>query len=94
MTFARQSQVPKKPDLLLYYNPWCPYCQKVLIHLEKMHKTLPMKNIQNDPEGIEDLMSIGGKLQVPCLIIDREALYESKDIINWISKNKQHLETN
>ena len=94
MSFERQSKTIEKPDLLLYYSPWCPYCQKVLSHLDKLKKTLPMKNLQKDPQGREDLMSIGGKAQLPCLIIDGEALYESQDIINWLSKNKQYLESN
>ena len=94
ISFERESKVTEAPDLLLYYSPWCPFCQRVLSHLEKIKKTIPMKNLQNDREGRQDLISIGGKAQIPCLIINGEALYESQDIINWISKHKHLLESN
>ena len=37
----------------------------------------------------EELIKIGGKPQVPCLVIDGKALYESLDIIEWFKRNKK-----
>ena len=90
------SQVPsalseKKTELLLFYTPWCPYSQKVLNYLKQIHKTVPMRNIQNDPAGKELLKSKGGKVQVPCLLIDGKALYESDLIIQWLAGHKDSL---
>ncbi len=81
----------EKIELMLFYSPWCPYCQKVLGYLTQIHKSVPMRNIQNDPAGKEILLSKGGKLQVPCLFIDGKALYESDDIIQWLSTHKDSL---
>ena len=67
----------EKPTLLLYYLPWCPYCQKVLSFLKQIHKSVPLENLQKNNKGREDLQRIGGKMQVPCLIIDDYPLYES-----------------
>ncbi len=87
-----QSTTQEKPQLLLYYNPWCPYCQKVLDYLNQIHKTVPMKNLQSDLKYKEELKKIGGKTQVPCLIINGKAMYESADIIRWLSQNKSTLD--
>ena len=46
-----------------------------------------MKNILTDSQAKLELLEIGGKTQVPCLVIDGKALYESDDIINWLEQN-------
>ena len=83
---------PQKTQLLLYYTSWCPYSQKVLNYLKQIQKTVPMKNLDNDSKAREELKKIGGKAQVPCLVIDQKALYESDAIIKLGFKNlTQHL---
>ncbi|MBM3192253.1 MAG: glutaredoxin [Chlamydiae bacterium] len=73
--------------LVLYSNPNCPYCQKVLHYLQKEGKSLPIKNTQ-DKKNKENLIKIGGKSQVPCLIINGEPLYESSQILEWLKTHK------
>lgn len=85
-TLQKQSQ-----RLMLYYSPSCPYCQKVLNYLNKIGKTVPMKNIQNDKSARNELKNLGGKMQVPCLFIDEKPLYESDTIVDWLSKHKEQL---
>jgi glutaredoxin len=89
---SKQAVSSEKPRLLLYYTPWCPYSQKVLNYLSQIKKTVPMKNLQNDPKGKEELKKIGGKSQVPCLVINGKAMYESGDIIRWLSQNQAFLD--
>ncbi len=55
--------------------------------MAKSHITIPMKDTQKDPSANDELMRISGKAQVPCLVIDGKALYESLDIIEWFKKN-------
>ncbi len=50
---------------------------------------IQMKNILDHPKYRQELLEIGGKTQVPCLIIDGKALYESDDIIQWMKNNLQ-----
>lgn len=87
-----ETVVNEKPELLLYYLPWCPYCQQVFDYLNKIHKTVPSESLQKNPQAREDLKKIGGKMQVPCLVINDYALYESTLIIKWLSENKQYLD--
>lgn len=91
--FAKQrvTSMNKHPtSLVLYYSPSCPYCTKVLNYMEKEHIEIEKKNV-NNPGVRQELIDIGGKGQVPCLVIDGKALYESDDIINWMAQHKAEL---
>ena len=75
------------PQLTLYYKPSCSYCQRVFSFMRTKNITLPLKDVVSDSKNYEELIKIGGKGQTPCLVIDGKALYESRDIINWLEAN-------
>lgn len=75
-------------NLVLYYASYCPYSQKVLDYLREIHKTVPMKNVENNQHYKDELLKQGGILQVPCLIVDGQAIYNSGSIINWLSSHQ------
>ena len=52
-----------------------------------------MKNLADDPNGRAELKEKGGKMQVPCLFIDGQPLYESEAIITWIDAHQDLLES-
>ena len=74
------------PELTLYHNPGCPYCEKVKRFMQQKGITIPMKSTYEGNHR-EELIAIGGKPQVPCLIIDGKAMYESGDIIAWMDQH-------
>ena len=74
-------------NLTLYHFQGCPYCAKVRDFLHKEGITIPMKDTHQDAGANNELMKIGGKTQVPCLVVDGKALYESMDIIEWFKNN-------
>jgi glutaredoxin len=49
--------------------------------------SIPLKDIHEDSASMKELKRIGGKTQVPCLVIDGKALYESENIVEWFKKN-------
>ena len=49
--------------------------------------TLTLKDINNPSSNRDELIKIGGQAQVPCLVIDGKAMYESDDIIGWLKDN-------
>ncbi len=73
--------------LTLYHFQSCPYCQRVRDFLASQKISVEMKDTMQDPLNRQELLKIGGKTQVPCLVIDGKALYESMDIIEWFRKN-------
>ena len=75
------------PALTLYHFNGCPYCAKVLNFMSANGITLAMKDIHENSKFKEELVRIGGNAQVPCLVIDGQAMYESDDIIEWMREN-------
>ncbi|VAX37328.1 Glutaredoxin-like protein [hydrothermal vent metagenome] len=76
-------------NLVLYYKSTCPYCMKVFQFMDSQNMELPKKDIGTSAELRQELVDIGGKGQVPCLVIDGKAMYESDDIITWLQENQQ-----
>ncbi len=74
-------------NLTLYHFQGCPYCARVRDYLSEKGVQIPMKDIRENAQYREELVKIGGKAQVPCLVVDGKALYESLDIIEWF-KNR------
>lgn len=70
---------------LLYYKKACPYCQKVLRFMEENKITLDTRDTLQ-PGNQDDLVRIGGKKQVPCLVVEGKPLYESDDIIAYLKQ--------
>ena len=73
------------PNMTLYYKKSCPFCQRVLIFMESNGITLDLRDT-TQPGNRDDLVRIGGKPQVPCLVVDGKALYESADIVDYLSE--------
>lgn len=71
---------------VLYYKKSCPYCQKVLNYMEA-NKINMDKRDTLQPGNQNDLVRIGGKKQVPCLVVNSKPLYESDDIIAYLKEN-------
>ena len=74
-------------ELVLYKFDSCPFCRKVQRFLREYDIDIPLRDVLFDKEAKTDLLRIGGKTQVPCLIIDGQPLYESNDIIDWFRSN-------
>lgn len=75
----------------LYIRRECPFCKKVLDFMNKEDIALPTMDITEWPNAENDLVNLGGKLQVPCLDINGHALYESDDIIAYLKEHKAEL---
>lgn len=78
----------EKPSLVLYTRSTCPFCKKVNKYLNGIHKSVPSRDIGQDPSAAKDLVKLGGKRQVPCLMINKKPLYESDAIIAWLKNNQ------
>lgn len=74
--------MPYLDNLTLYHKKTCPYCLKVLHFMEENGINLDTRDVLQ-PGNQNDLIKIGGKKQVPCLVVENKALYESDDIIAY-----------
>ncbi len=55
--------------------------------MKKNDIEVAMKDTLSNQLFRQELLTIGGKTQVPCLVVDGKALYESEDIIVWFKEN-------
>jgi glutathione S-transferase len=77
--------------LTLYHFPTCPFCWRVRLAIKRLGLPIRLVNVMREPDARIDLMTRGGKLQVPCLHINTAQgshwLYESGDIVDWLQQN-------
>lgn len=73
--------------LTLYHFEACPYCRRVRDYLDQAGLEIPLKDTLYDPAAREELRQLGGKTQVPALLIEDKIMYESRDIIAWLEEN-------
>ena len=71
--------------LKLYTSNNCPFCERVKSFIKNEGiENVELVNISEDAEEREYLIEHGGMMQVPCLFIDDEPMYESADIIEYL----------
>ena len=71
--------------LILYMLEACPYCKKVVEHLEEHNLEFRSLDISN-PVNLDELLVLGEKEQVPFLVDtdNNVKMYESDEIIQYI----------
>ena len=70
---------------LLFIKEFCPYCQKVMKHIEEKNIDCKFLDV-TDPVNLDELIILGGKEQVP-FFVDTEnnvKMYESDEIIKYL----------
>ncbi len=75
-------------NLILYQFDECPYCQRVqrvISQLNLGHK-IEFRNTRMEARNREELRRLTGRTQVPCLVIDGKAMFESEDIVSYLSR--------
>lgn len=74
--------------LTLYIMNTCPFCRKVLNFIEENKiEGIEVKDIIGNEQNQKELVEIGGKDQVPMLVIGEKPMYESSDIIDYLKEN-------
>ena len=77
--------------LTLYHRPTCPFCMRVFSVLARLDVPIQRRNISADAQARGELVSGGGRQQVPCLRIDESSgtrwLYESADIVAYLKSH-------
>ena len=71
----------------LYIMETCPYCRKVMNFMDENHIKYNKLDI-SDNKNLQDLISMGGKEQIPFLYDEENSvkMYESDDIIDYLKR--------
>lgn len=77
-------------QLALYHYPGCPYCYRVKRALTRLNLKVEPRDVNREPHRRNELLSLGGQMQVPCLRITEGEqvswLYESGDIVAYLNR--------
>jgi glutaredoxin 3 len=76
-----------KEDLVLYSSPLCGYCHRVQRVLAELGVEITVRNTLLDPAARQELIQHGGSTQVPMLLIQGQAMYESEDIMTFLREH-------
>ena len=90
-TEIEQKSVNEKAmQLSLYQFYACPFCIRTRRAIHKLNVPIEIRDAQNDTNHRNTLLTQGGKVQVPCLMINENGktrlLFESADIISYLNK--------
>lgn len=76
--------------LSLYQFQACPFCVKTRRAMHKLNVPVALRDAKNDPAQRARLLAEGGKVKVPCLLIEENGrsrwMYESNDIIAYLEQ--------
>ncbi len=83
-------RMKRADDLALYHFDSCGYCARVRRTLAELGVEVELRNIQESPKHLEDLVAARGRRTVPVLRIHREGgdewMPESADIIAYLKE--------
>jgi len=87
---AQQQVETELKNLSLYQFFACPFCIKTRRAMYKMNLPMVKRNASQGSPYRDELLQGGGKIQTPCLRIEKEDgvewLYESSEIISYLEK--------
>ncbi len=78
-------------NMVLYHFQQCPFCVKTRRQIHRLALNIEKRDARNDPKWNQELISEGGKYQVPCLKITAEDggvrwMYESSEINQYLEE--------
>jgi glutaredoxin len=87
---AQQQVKTELQKLTLYQFFACPFCIKTRRAMHKLNLPIVKRNASEGSPHRDELLQGGGKIQTPCLRIEKddgvEWLYESSAIISYLEK--------
>lgn len=87
-----QTKIDQQTEsMALYHFKMCPFCVKTRRQIHRLALNIENRDARNDPQWNKELVSDGGKYQVPCLKITAddgsvEWLYESTEINQFLDE--------
>lgn len=86
-----RSSVPSADQprtLVLYAYHGCPYCGRVFRALDQLGLTdqVELRDTLRDQQAEDQLFAATRRYTVPCLFIDGQPMFESLDIVEWLTR--------
>jgi len=80
-------------DAKLYHLEGCPYCRRVRDFIAHRHLEdhIEYLEVSHDPDALQRLLQLTGRMQVPVLEVEGDAIIGSDVIIDWLDENAAGL---
>jgi glutaredoxin len=80
-------------DAKLYHLEGCPYCRRVRDFIDHRHlgDHIEYLEVSHKPAALERLLQLTGRMQVPVLEVDGDAIVGSDVIIDWLDENAARI---
>jgi glutaredoxin len=88
----KQQEIDKQTErMALYQFHQCPFCVKTRRQIRRLALNIETRDARNNPQWNQELITEGGKYQVPCLKITAddgavEWMYESSTINQYLAE--------
>lgn len=88
----KQAELDRSTESLkLYQFQQCPFCVRTRRTIHRLGLNIETRDARNDPQWTQELITEGGKYQVPCLKVVNEDgsvdwMYESKNINQYLDQ--------
>ncbi len=71
----------------LFVKSNCGHSLKAILGRDNLHleAQVPLKNVTDDPAAMDQLKSLTGKDQAPCLVVDGKPMHEADDIVSYFA---------
>lgn len=87
---AQKSVESELTSLSLYQFYSCPFCIKTRRAIHKLNLPIVKRSVSRGSQYRQELAEQGGKVQAPCLRIEKDGnvewMYESSDIIHYLEQ--------
>jgi len=81
-----------EPDTVLYIRSNCMFSTNAVAALHNLHiDSIPVHNVSEDNEVMNDLVAVAGTGQAPCLVIGDTPHHESAEIITYLAGRATEL---
>jgi len=75
-----------EPDTVLYVRSNCMFSTNAVAALHNLRiDSIPVRNVSEDNEAMNDLVAVAGTGQAPCLVIGGAPHHESAEIITYLA---------
>ncbi|MFZ4772490.1 MAG: glutathione S-transferase N-terminal domain-containing protein [Chlamydiia bacterium] len=84
-TLLEAEENKEKP--VLYTKQSCMWCKKVFMKVKNLENRVEIRDVVEE-NNRKELILIGGKGQIPCLIVNGVPIYESNAIIEYLNDSE------
>lgn len=80
-------------DTVLYVRSNCMFSTNAAAAVNNLHLAgdIPVRNVSDDSQALDDLVAVAGKGQAPCLVVGGKPMHEAAEIVSYLAGRVRSL---